>query len=390
MTTALHARPRRTLLVVPAVVDVPSVTDNPMLWYVASSPPQLWLTDSDGKRQLGWSDHATQTAALTLTTSYKDVGGLTLTLPKPETYTIIGQLFFRRNTDFGSNDDNTRLQAQLDVAGTPETELIEMVDSGIVGRTHVGVWQITTTADDVVVKLQARKDSGTGQSKAGNDSSPVGGTLTASAFLGGDETASTHSHAHADATGQGVDDHHPADELSDDDGNTKVEVEQSADENIVRITAGGVEVVRVDSAEMEIARFLSVGSLEAVTISSGAITISKSQVAISPEGGVADAIDNIVGGSPGRQVFLFNAHAVVGITLNHITGSTGSLIFFPDGKSVVLAPNTGIWLVSESFGWTPAAPVYHSAYTDSDAQAAVPLEIWMDLGHDRGGHPAIG
>ena len=136
----------------------------------------------------------------------------------------------------------------------------------------------------------------------------------------------------------------------------------------------------------------SVGVVESKTISSGSVTVTRSHVSVSPETvGVADDLDNIDGAAAllgsGHIMFLFNASTTVNITLKHITGTGPKRIFFPDSADVALKPITGIWLVSETFGWTPVAPAYHSAYTDADAVAAVPFEIWMPLGHDRGGQP---
>ncbi len=136
----------------------------------------------------------------------------------------------------------------------------------------------------------------------------------------------------------------------------------------------------------------SVGPLESVTISSGSITITRSHVAVSPQGGVADDLDNIdaaaaVLGS-GHIMFLFNAHATVTITLKNLTGTGPKRLFFPDLKDVALLPSTGIWMVSEAAAWTPAAPAYHSKYTDAEARTATKYAIYIPLGSDTLGETA--
>ncbi len=219
MTQALRARPRRTLLVVPTVADLPASTDNPMLWYVGTSPSfQLWITDSDGKRQLGWSALAEAAADLTLTTSNQDVAGCSVTLPAPGTY-IVRAVF-----DFQLSAAGAFATGTLSAVGvltdssdtevdTPRAALAEWEDpigvisnDGMVRATVTQMWRVTTTTSDEVFKLRARR-SNPGASVTLKAMSPHT-TIMASGFLGGDETATTHAHPHSATTGRGTDDHH--------------------------------------------------------------------------------------------------------------------------------------------------------------------------------------
>ncbi len=211
MTTALRARPRRTLLSVPTVADLPTLTDNPMLWYVGTSPPQLWLTDSDGQRQLGWSAHAASTADLTLGVAQSttesdaaDITGATVTLPKPGTYIIVAVFDITSVTGVASTAVGILREADNTVVDTPRGAIY---NPGATGDrvTVTQTYRFTTTTDNEVLKLSAYQTSAVNNAFTVNQTHT---TITASSFLGGDETASTHTHTHDSATSRTEDDHH--------------------------------------------------------------------------------------------------------------------------------------------------------------------------------------
>ena len=111
-------------------------------------------------------DQADATANLTLTTSettsYQDVPGATLTLATPGTYMITGEFHFR---ELGTGDEGGAFIGRLVVGGAAVTgwPLATILDGQSVLLSNT--WVITTTADDTVVKLQAKKSDGTGSSR---------------------------------------------------------------------------------------------------------------------------------------------------------------------------------------------------------------------------------
>ena len=104
---------------------------------------------------------AAASATLVLTTSLQDVVGAVLTLVFPGVYMIVG--VFSMNGDVASNDDT--LTGILDVDGASEDSLA--ISHGDVDKITVSqVWFYTkTTLGSTVVKLRARKTSGSGASQ---------------------------------------------------------------------------------------------------------------------------------------------------------------------------------------------------------------------------------
>lgn len=104
---------------------------------------------------------ADATADLTLTTSFQDVPGATLTLNTAGTYTITGNLHYRK---FGSGDQGAFFNGRLLLNGVeqPGRVTVNMAVGEAILETRT--WVVTVSAGDVV-KLQARKHIGTGSSK---------------------------------------------------------------------------------------------------------------------------------------------------------------------------------------------------------------------------------
>ncbi len=81
------------------------------------------------------------------------------------------------------------------------------------------------------------------------------------------------------------------------------------------LVAGGTEQVNINASDVEFTGFISTGAAEALTISSGAITASKSFINVDTEAAAAtDDLATINGGSEGRILIIKAAdstHTVV-------------------------------------------------------------------------------
>lgn len=188
-----------------SVSDLPATLNQPGLFYIDSDPLALYIVDSDGRHELGWSAAAAATANLTLTTSFQDItgphatDGVAVDLPVPGAYVIIGTFMFQRIGDGG-----VAFEGQLDIGGTAQAELARNV--GLSGEHNQATqsWRITTTANDTIAKLQARKTAGIGSSVV----LATHTTIVAATFLGGASSAASHQHSHTTLTSVGTDDHH--------------------------------------------------------------------------------------------------------------------------------------------------------------------------------------
>ena len=106
---------------------------------------------------------AETTATTVLTTSFQDLPGATLTLATQGTYVITGMF----DLAVIGADDNTFLVGVLEVGGVVQSaKAVLQTDTDGPRVTVSQTWVITTTEDDTVIKLQARKFAGTGTSRA--------------------------------------------------------------------------------------------------------------------------------------------------------------------------------------------------------------------------------
>ena len=104
---------------------------------------------------------AKATADLTLTASFQDVAGATLTLAQKGNY-LIWAVF-----DCEGNSNDTETEGRLDVAGVAQAALAYFRPQGAsTSRATVAqMWRITTTSENTVIKLQARTTSAAGTFK---------------------------------------------------------------------------------------------------------------------------------------------------------------------------------------------------------------------------------
>ena len=152
--------------------------------------------------------HAAADAGLTLTTSYQDVSGATVTLPTPGDWLITATFAF---TESGSGDEGQLARGQLLADGVAQSPIAFLILLDGLRATVVQTWKVTTTATDVIAKLQAKKDGGTGSSvasatattitAAGVQRSTGGGGVTDHALLTNLPYASA---AHTDFAGTAV------------------------------------------------------------------------------------------------------------------------------------------------------------------------------------------
>jgi hypothetical protein len=98
--------------------------------------------------------------SLTLTTTFQDVAGASVTLVNPGTYFVAASFDFN-HTGAGAGDASGRLS----VDGTAQAGTITLSEGAV--RANVGQnWIVTTTARDVVAKLQAAKTINAGTAVA--------------------------------------------------------------------------------------------------------------------------------------------------------------------------------------------------------------------------------
>lgn len=111
------------------------------------------------------------TSALTLTSSYSDIPGCTLTLPGAGSYLITASFQFIGS---GAGDDNEYALGTLMANGVLRTQFVifaQLVLSGVPQAANVFQQWIYTSAGSEIVKLRALKGGGTGVSTAGATSS---------------------------------------------------------------------------------------------------------------------------------------------------------------------------------------------------------------------------
>ena len=117
---------------------------------------------------------AAASANLTLTTSFQDIVGATVTLP------TVGDWEITAVFDFGHGVIGGILaEGQLLVAGVAQTSIAKLDDDAVRG-TVTQSWKVTTTVVNTVLKLQARKTNAAGNSTCHSTDT----TLTASTRLG--------------------------------------------------------------------------------------------------------------------------------------------------------------------------------------------------------------
>jgi hypothetical protein len=116
---------------------------------------------------------AEQTSSLLLTTVQQNIPGCVLLLPLPGFYLALGQFLFRRD----SPSDDGQLFSGVLIHEITEAQPVQLIETGVVRSTHMGVWVIETHRNDVLVRLQSAKAGGAGASRVGNDAAPFGSTL---------------------------------------------------------------------------------------------------------------------------------------------------------------------------------------------------------------------
>jgi hypothetical protein len=140
---------------------------------------------------------------LTLSGSYQDIDGCSITLEKPGDYVVMAAALF---AEVGTTDDGGHGRIGLEVNGTLETMRFSGIFIGEAGHLFEvpGFWHITTTAADTVIKLQAMKSAGSSTSRVEADNT----VLMALAKLGrGYKTAPLTSDDHGALSGLADDDH---------------------------------------------------------------------------------------------------------------------------------------------------------------------------------------
>jgi hypothetical protein len=106
------------------------------------------------------NDAAAATATLTLTTTHQDVAGATVTLVEPGTYFIAATFDFLFSVAGAG-----ATEGRLAVSGTAQAGVATLHEPA--ARAAVGqTWIVTTTARDVVAKLQAAKTVNAGTASA--------------------------------------------------------------------------------------------------------------------------------------------------------------------------------------------------------------------------------
>ena len=111
---------------------------------------------------------ATASGLLTLTTAAQDIPGASLTLARAGKYLVVGVFDFQKPG--GTSDQNAELDGYLVAGGATQAGNAYWQIIGTTGifGTVAQQWVVTVTAG-AVVKLQAKKDSGTGGSSTGSN-----------------------------------------------------------------------------------------------------------------------------------------------------------------------------------------------------------------------------
>ena len=134
---------------------------------------------------------------LTLTGSFQDVAGATVTLPTPGDWLITAAVHFIHS---GAGDAGVVGRCQLLVDGVAQTPQAVAKLTTDLSETIVQTWKVTTTQTDRIAKLQGKKDSGTGAS-----------------VIGATHTTITAAGVQRSTGGGGVTDHGALTGLADDD-----------------------------------------------------------------------------------------------------------------------------------------------------------------------------
>ena len=200
--------------------------------------------------------------------------------------------------------------------------------------------------------------------------------------------------AHSTLTGVGVDDHHGANIIIDDDGDTKIDVEFTTDEDIVRIVASGVSVARYSASQTFfdtalltlVDTFFQLLSTE-LTISSGIVVPTSSHHTIDTEADAAtdDITDiNVTIAQVSSILYLRAANASRVVTMKHDAAvSARDKIFCPDGRDFELSVDSYTILMAtqtSSFGWIVVSKPYDqlSLLRDTDGDTKIDVEESAD------------
>lgn len=200
--------------------DLPATRPASTLYKVKGPPVLLYMVDPDGQRELGFSVLAVCDSSLTLGTSNADVSGCSVTLPKPGAHIITANVTYLLSAAaLGStgameafcvltNSSDTEQDSGRAAKGQWNDPFNILTLEGVTEFSASQTWRISTTTDDEVFKLRARRTAP--GSTVTLQVTAVDTTLTASTFLGGNTTSSSHTHTHAQATSQTEGDHHAA------------------------------------------------------------------------------------------------------------------------------------------------------------------------------------
>jgi hypothetical protein len=141
--------------------------------------------------------------------------------------------------------------------------------------------------------------------------------------------------------------------IRDGDNDTLIQVEESADEDIIRFDTGGTERMTITNARMALrAAFFNMGAATELTISAGSVTAVRSLHSIDTEGDAGtDDLDEIAEGQPGDWLFIAPASGARTVVLRHGVGGLDS-IYTKDGQDLVLAEATDLVLLFRTgIGW---------------------------------------
>lgn len=126
--------------------------------------------------------------------------------------------------------------------------------------------------------------------------------------------------------------------IQDDDADTMIQAEESADEDILRFDTGGTERVTLSTAMSLVSTLLRL-PVTAKTIATDQIAVpATSHMTLAGEGAAADDLDGITGGAEGDVLIASAVSDSVTITVKHNNagGSSGAKIFTAGGTDITL------------------------------------------------------
>jgi hypothetical protein len=196
--------------------------------------------------------------------------------------------------------------------------------------------------------------------------------------------------------------------IQDADGDTKIQTEESADEDKIRFDTGGVERGVLDSSGLTLigtlaSNILSMASGGTLTISSGSVTVTAGAHSINTEGGGAsDDLDHIAGGAVGQLLILGVADIAHNVVLKHDVAPIANSLQLAGGKDktmsatydkVLLRFNGTVWYELASSLASVALQDHHARHENAGADEISLTGLVGDLRrlliHISGGGSAI-